>query len=325
MGAGILKSESMDAAIDRGRSSRSAAISGQAGTGFRCARVSSGQKEAAVGNTESRNTESRNRESLGAVPRSVSLRRFSRTILGIVLLLVVWQLAASSGIWSAYVLPPPLKVAKALGAMIQSGVLLRHILVSSRRVLVGFSIAFSLAMAGGTIASQLRTVEEYYGGFLEFLRNVPPISLIALLILWFGIGETSKIIIIVLASFFPMYLNIRKGFVSGSRKLLEVGQVFGLSAWQRFCRITLPSAVPDILVGMRIGLGYSWRAIIGAEMIAAASGLGYLILDAQQMSRSDRVMAGILTIGTVGILSDKLFSLVINRTINARKQFTNTL
>lgn len=312
MGAGILKSESMDAAIDRGRSSRSAAISGQAGTGFRCARVSSGQKEAVVGNTESRKT-----ESLGAASRSVSLRRFSRSALGIVLLLAVWQLAASSGIWSAYVLPPPAKVAKALGTMIQSGVLLCHILVSSRRVLVGFSIAFALAMAGGTMASQLRTAEEYYGGFLEFLRNVPPISLIALLILWFGIGETSKIIIIVLASFFPMYLNIRKGFVSGSRKLLEVGQVFGLTAWQRFCRIVLPSAVPDILVGMRIGLGYSWRAIIGAEMIAAASGLGYLILDAQQMSRSDKVMAGILTIGAVGVLCDKLFQVVIAR-INAR-------
>ena len=89
--------------------------------------------------------------------------------------------------------------------------------------------------------------------------------------------------------------------------------VFGLSSWQKFCRIILPSAVPDILVGMRIGLGYSWRAIIGAEMIAAASGLGYLILDAQQMSRSDKVIAGIVTIGTVGILCDKLFLLVIHK------------
>lgn len=239
--------------------------------------------------------------------------RCLKTVLGILILLALWQLAAVSGIWSAYVLPPPVKVARALTDMLQSGVLLRHILVSSRRVLTGFSIAFGLAMSGGIIASQFKAVEEYYGGFLEFMRNVPPISLIALLILWFGIGETSKIIIIVLASFFPMYLNIRKGFVSGSQKLLEVGQVFGLTAWQRFCRIVLPSAVPDILVGMRIGLGYSWRAIIGAEMIAAASGLGYLILDAQQMSRSDKVIAGILTIGTVGILCDKLFSLVIRQ------------
>ena len=249
----------------------------------------------------------------------MGLRRCAKTVLGILILLAVWQLAAVSGIWSAYVLPPPVKVARAPAAMIESGVLLRHILVSSRRVLAGFSIAFGLAMAGGIVASQLKAAEEYYGGFLEFMRNVPPISLIALLILWFGIGETSKIIIIVLASFFPMYLNIRKGFVSGSQKLLEVGQVFGLTVWQRFCRIVLPSAVPDILVGMRIGLGYSWRAIIGAEMIAAASGLGYLILDAQQMSRSDKVIAGILTIGTVGILCDRLFSLLIRQVTRIRE------
>ena len=239
--------------------------------------------------------------------------RAGKGALGIVVLLAVWQAAAQSGLWSAYVLPPPAKVAKALVSMIGNGVLFKHIWVSFRRVLAGFWIAFALAMAGGIVACERPTTEEYYGGFLEFMRNVPPISLIALLILWFGIGETSKIIIIVLASFFPMYLNIRKGFVSGSKALLEVGMVFGLSRWKRFCRIVLPSAVPDILVGMRIGLGYSWRAIIGAEMIAASSGLGYLILDAQQMSRSDKVIAGILTIGMVGILCDKIFSLLISK------------
>ena len=239
--------------------------------------------------------------------------RAGKGALGIVVLLAVWQAAAQSGLWSAYVLPPPAKVAKALVSMIGNCVLFNHIWVSFRRVLAGFWIAFALAMAGGIVACERPTTEEYYGGFLEFMRNVPPISLIALLILWFGIGETSKIIIIVLASFFPMYLNIRKGFVSGSKDLLEVGMVFGLSRWKRFCRIVLPSAVPDILVGMRIGLGYSWRAIIGAEMIAASSGLGYLILDAQQMSRSDKVIAGILTIGMVGILCDKIFSLLIRK------------
>lgn len=236
--------------------------------------------------------------------------RAGKAVLGMVVLLAVWQAAAGSGLWSAYVLPPPAKVARAFASMIGNGVLFKHIWVSFRRVLTGFWIAFALAMIGGIIASQRPRTEEYYGGFLEFMRNVPPISLIALLILWFGIGETSKIIIIVLASFFPMYLNIRKGFVSGSRNLLEVGIVFGLNRWQRFCRIVLPSAIPDILVGMRIGLGYSWRAIIGAEMIAASSGLGYLILDAQQMSRSDKVIAGILTIGIVGILCDKVCSLL---------------
>ncbi len=241
------------------------------------------------------------------------MNRVGKTAAGIGVLLAVWQLAVMSGIWSTYVLPPPSKVANSFLVMAGNGTLWKHILVSMRRVLTGFGIAFSLALVCGIVASGLPKLEEYYGGFLEFMRHVPPISLIALLILWFGIGETSKIIIIVLASFFPMYLNIRKGFASADRKLLEVGEVFGLSRWQKFCRIIVPCAVPDVLVGMRIGLGYSWRAIIGAEMIAAASGLGYLILDAQQMSRSDRVIVGIITIGMVGILCDRIFQILIQR------------
>ena len=239
------------------------------------------------------------------------IRRALKTALGILILLAAWQMAAGSGIWSAYVLPPPGKVARALAGMVESGVLLRHITVSSRRVLAGFSISFVLAMAGGILASQVSRAEEYYGGFLEFMRNVPPISLIALLILWFGIGETSKVIIIVLASFFPMFLNMKKGLCSCDPKLLEVGRACHLSRLQCYVQIVLPYAALDILVGMRIGLGYGWRAIIGAEMIAAGSGLGYLILDAQQMSRSDKVIVGIAVIGVVGILCDRVFSLLI--------------
>lgn len=245
------------------------------------------------------------------------MKQWTKTVFGILFVAAVWQIAARSGIWSSYILPPPSKVAGALWTMIKNGVLWQHVFVSLKRVLQGFSIAFVLAFVGGLLAYEVPWIEEYYKGLLEFMRNVPPISLIALLILWFGIGETSKIIIIVLASFFPMYLSIRKGFLSVDKKLLEVGQAFGLGRWEQFGRVVLPGAVPDILIGMKVGLGYSWRAIIGAEMIAASKGIGYLILDAQQMSRSDKVMAGILTIGTVGILCDKLFQIVIGR-ITAR-------
>ena len=186
-------------------------------------------------------------------------------------------------------------------------------LVSFKRVLTGFSISFVCAFCLGMIAALKKDLEVYYGPYVEFMRNVPPISLIALLILWFGIGETSKIIIIVLASFFPMFMNIRKGLLSCDKKLLEVGKTCGLSKTACFFKIRLPWAFPDILVGMRIGLGYSWRAIIGAEMIAAGKGLGYLILDAQQMSRSDKVIVGIFVIGLVGLLCDKAFLWIIRK------------
>ena len=138
-------------------------------------------------------------------------------------------------------------------------------------------------------------------------------SLIPLLILWCGIGETTKTAIIFLASFFPMYLNIVKGFTGCDRKLLEVGEMFGYSRGESFFRIILPYASADILVGMRIGLGYSWRAIIAAEMVAASTGLGHMILFAQQMSRTDKVIVGILVIGLVGLATDRIFAFLIGK------------
>ena len=116
-----------------------------------------------------------------------------------------------------------------------------------------------------------------------------------------------------LASFFPMYLNMDDGFRRCDRKLLEVGRMLGFSPWQSLWKIRLPSALPGILTGLRVGMGYSLRAIIGAEMIAADSGLGYLILDAQQMSRSDKVIVGIFVIGLVGLLCDKAFLWIIRK------------
>ena len=120
-------------------------------------------------------------------------------------------------------------------------------------------------------------------------------------------------IIIILAAFFPMFLNIEQGVKGCDPKLLEVGTLLGFDRWQKFFRIVLPSAVPDILVGMRIGMGYSWRAIIGAEMIAASKGLGYLILDAQQMSRSDKILVGIIVIGIIGIICDRVWVFLLKK------------
>ncbi len=231
-----------------------------------------------------------------------------KRLLPIAFILAGWYLCSYFEVWSSYILPSPMQVWDTFIAMVQNGELFTHIFASLNRVLAGFSIAFIFAFILGVIAGLKPSLSPYYSHIVEFLRNVPPLSLIPLLILWVGIGEESKIIIIILASFFPMFLNIKKGFGSFDPKLLEVGKVLGLSPGQRFLKIILPSAIPDILLGMKVGLGYSWRAIIGAEMIAAASGLGYFILDAQTMSRSDKVIVGILVIGLLGVLCDKAFS-----------------
>jgi sulfonate transport system permease protein len=228
-------------------------------------------------------------------------------------ILVLWWIVAALEIWNTYLLPPPWKVAKTFVTMVERGEITSSILVSGKRVLTGAGISFVLAFAAGLCSAYLPERSEYWRHLSNFMRNVPPISLISLLILWFGIGETSKLIVIVLASVFPMYLNISKGFRECDRKLVEVGKTLGFSPFQIFVRICLPYAREDILVGLRTGLGYCWRALIGAEMFAAASGLGYTIVYAQQMSRSDKVLIGIFLIGIIGCISDWLFSLLIRK------------
>lgn len=229
------------------------------------------------------------------------------------LILALWWLAASLEIWNSYLLPPPWKVAGTFLTMLRRGEITTSILVSLKRVLTGVLISFTLAFSAGVLSAYRPAKSEYWRHLTNFMRNVPPISLISLLILWFGIGETSKLIVIVLASVFPMYLNISKGFTECDRKLIEVGQSMGFSEVKIFFRICLPYAREDILVGLRTGLGYCWRALIGAEMFAAASGLGYMITYAQQMSRSDKVLIGIFLIGCIGCISDFLFSLLIRK------------
>lgn len=241
------------------------------------------------------------------------LKQYGKRIVGIFLIFLVWYLVCKTEMVSSYVLPSPAKVGQSFWKMVVSGEIFLDIYISFLRVFKGFLIAFVLAFALGMVRVLVPALTEFYEHIIQFFRNVPPLSLIPLLILWCGIGETTKIVVIVLASFFPMYLNIGKGFTGCDKKLLEVGQTFGYSKIKCFFHIIFPNAIGDVLVGMRIGLGYSWRAIIGAEMVAASTGLGHMILFAQQMSRTDKVIVGIFVIGIIGAFTDWLFGLVIGK------------
>ena len=241
-------------------------------------------------------------------------KRIKATIF-VAILFTIWFIVSELGIVSTYILPSPKKVVDSLYKMTISGEIFEDIYISYVRVLKGFFIATLLAFVLAMVRIIRPRWNDYYESTLQFMKNVPPLSLISLLILWFGIGETTKIAIIVLTSFFPIYLNTVKGFVSCDKKLMEVGQVYGYNKVNSFFKIMLPYALSDILVGMRIGLGYSWRAIISAEMIAASTGLGHMILFAQQMSRTDKVIVGILVIGVVGYVTDRLFAFIIDKSL----------
>lgn len=247
-------------------------------------------------------------------------KKILRGLLLPLLLLLAWQLATEKELFSAYLLPSPLKVYDAFVELCASGMLLKHLLVSLKRVFIGFSLSCCLAVPLGILCGQSRRFDEYCWLLLEFLRHVPPLAAVPLIILWAGIGEASKLTIIVLASFFPLFLNTYSGVHNVDKKLLEVGTALHFSNWQGIRYIRLPAALEAIAVGMQLALGYSWRALIGAELIAASAGIGYLILDAEEMSRPDIVLVGMMAIGIVGTVIDYLFLLVLDRLFPWRRR-----
>lgn len=238
-------------------------------------------------------------------------KKIMRGLLLPLLVLLAWQLVSAKEVFSAYLLPSPLRVWEALGELWSSGLLLQHLAVSLKRVFLGFSLSCCLAVPLGIFCGQSKRFDNYCWLLLEFLRHVPPLAAVPLIILWAGIGEASKLTIIVLASFFPLFLNTYSGIHNCDRRLLEVGQTLGFTLREQILHIRIPAALTSIVVGMQLALGYSWRALIGAELIAASAGIGYLILDAEEMSRPDVVIVGMLAIGIVGTVIDYVFLILL--------------
>lgn len=222
-------------------------------------------------------------------------------------LLVAWSLCSWSGVLNEFLLPSPRKVCEAAVELYSSGVLVPNIITSLLRVVTGFLLTVCIAFPLGVLVGLNRSAQSCLIIPLEFLRNIPPLAMTPLLILWFGIGEISKLAVIFLSTFFPVFLNTVSGVAHSDIKLIEVGKIMGLGNIQRIRRIILPSSLPSILTGLRLGLGFSWRALIGAELLAAASGLGYMIIEAEQFARTDIVIVGILCIGTLGYTMDVAF------------------
>ena len=232
------------------------------------------------------------------------MKNFFKQIFLFLLIFILWQFVTAKGLVTSYVLPSPAQVAETFREMLQSGELATNIAVSIRRLSIGFGISCFITFCLVTLSVLSPKLRTYFQGLLTVLRHTPPLSLIPLLILWLGIGEAPKITVIVLATLFPILLNTEHGIFFCDRKLIEVGQILGFSKRKIFFRIMLPSATSEILLGLCLGIGYAWRAIISAELIAATSGIGYMILDARAMARTDKVIVGVLVIALLGVVTD---------------------
>jgi sulfonate transport system permease protein len=242
-------------------------------------------------------------------------RRFALPLWPLVAAVIIasWALGVALTGVSRALLPSPALVVAAMHDLIDDGVLVEHVRVSITRLAAGFALSTLLAIVVGFAFARAEIVRKIIEPPLEFLRQIPPLAMIPLLILWLGIGQELKIGIITLACFFPIFLGTTGGIAQCHPKLIEVGRVSGLSQGEILARIVLPSALPSIVIGLRIALGQGWRALVGAELIASSAGLGYMIVDAENLARTDIVVVGIIVIGLLGLTSDWLFRSAIAR------------
>jgi sulfonate transport system permease protein len=233
------------------------------------------------------------------------------------LLLVFWFIATDVlKLFAPNQLPSPLSVLSTAGELLVSGDLWKHISASVLRVLVGFAIGAVIAVVAGTSVGLSKTAEQLFDPTLQALRNVPSLAWVPFLLLWLGIDEAPKITLIAIGAFFPVYLNLISGIHQADRKLVEVGYVFGLRNLELVRQIILPSAMPYLLAGLRIGFGQAWLFLVAAELIASTRGLGFMLIDGQNSARPDIMLVSIIVLALLGKFSDSLLRRVEKRALS---------
>jgi sulfonate transport system permease protein len=237
--------------------------------------------------------------------------RLLRPALGLVLpvgLALAWELAVRLGLSDGRLVPPPSVIYRTLVDLAQTGELQRHVVATLARVAAGFAIGTVAATLIGAVAGYWGTVRHLIDPTLQGLRAVPSIAWIPLFILWLGIFETSKVALIAVGVFFPVYLGVLGAILSVDRKIVEVGWVFRLSGAAMVWRILLPAVLPAYVVALRAGLGLGWMFVIAAEFMGASEGLGYLLIDGQQLGKPAEIVAAIITFAVLGKLTDALLA-----------------
>ena len=239
------------------------------------------------------------------------LARLARPALGLALpigLAVLWELAVRAGLSDGRLVPPPSVIYRMLADLAETGELQRHVLATLSRVAVGFGVGTVAGTLLGAIAGYWGIVRRIIDPTLQGLRAVPSIAWIPLFILWLGIFETSKVALIAAGVFFPVYLGVLGAILSVDRKIVEVGRVFRLSGADMVRRILLPAVLPAYVVSLRAGLGLGWMFVIAAEFMGASEGLGYLLIDGQQLGKPAEIVAAIITFAVLGKLTDTILA-----------------
>ena len=228
-------------------------------------------------------------------------------------IVVAWYYATTVNGLSKAILPQLSDVFTTGINLSLKGELQEDIIASLIRVLKGYGLASIIGIIFGALSGMIQPVRRVLLPVSTAIRQVPIIAWIPLIILWCGIGELSKIVVIIVASTFPIMINTMSGVASTPDSLIEVANLYKLSKWDTFIKVYMPNALPQILVGLKLGIGAAWMAVVAAEMLGASSGIGYRLNDARSMLKSDQVILCIIIIGVIGIITDNILSVVFKK------------
>lgn len=238
--------------------------------------------------------------------RSV-LARLSGPALGLLLPLALalgWEFVVRMGWASGRLVPPPSVIYATFKELYAAGELQRHVLVTTARVAAGFGIGVIAGTVVGALAGSFSLWRRLLDPTMQGLRAIPSIAWVPIFVLWFGIFEASKITLIAVGVFFPVYLGVMGAIMSVDRKIVEVGRAFRLSRLAMVRRILLPAVLPAYVIALRSGLGLGWMFVVAAELLGASEGLGYLLIDGQQLGKPAEIVAAIVAFAVIGKISD---------------------
>lgn len=235
---------------------------------------------------------------------------FAVSLIVPLVLIILWQFAANRGKINIQLFPSPAKICQAFFKSVENGKLQANILISLKRVLIGYIYGAVLGVVIGVILGLSKKAYRLFSFLLEVLRPIPIIAWVPVLIMILGIGEISKIIVIMIGSFWSIFLNTYDGIRNVDAKYLEVSDMFMKSKAETVLRVMLPAALPGIFTGLRIGIGSAWISVIGAELIASSAGLGYMISYSREMAQPANMYVAVFIIGIIGYLINAILKLI---------------
>jgi sulfonate transport system permease protein len=256
--------------------------------------------------------------------RQWTLARFKSWTLALLLpvvLLALWQALTSAGVFAEHLVPSPAAVGTELILLWQSGDLVEHLGVTLGRVALGFLAGLVSATVVGVLCGYAPRARDLLDPTIQALKAVPSLAWVPLFILWFGIFETSKISLIAVGVFFPIYLNLLQGILGVDRKLVEVARINGLSRFRTISKILIPATLPAYFSGLRGGLALGWMFVIAAELMGASSGLGYLMIDGQMTGHPALIVASLLLFAIAGKASDAILAALGRRLTHWQDSF----